>query len=91
MVIIDGDDEIVGPSAFQLINSFYQRNQSWVVYSNFFISMYTYGSSKEVSSDFFTSTTRQFNHFIGPIRTFYVELFRRIKVNDHKDENRNYL
>ena len=49
MVIVDGDDEIVGPYTFQFINSFYQRNQSWIVYSNFFTSMYTYGSSKEVS------------------------------------------
>ena len=36
MVIVDGDDELVGKQVFKLINHFYTIENKWIVYSNFY-------------------------------------------------------
>ena len=36
MVIVDGDDELVGKQVFKLVNNFYSIENKWLVYTNFF-------------------------------------------------------
>lgn len=45
-MLLDGDDELIGKYAFQVMNSIYQQNpQLWVVYSNYKANTYMYGRS----------------------------------------------
>lgn len=35
MMIIDGDDQLVGKQVFKLFNAVFQKEKAWFVYSNF--------------------------------------------------------
>jgi hypothetical protein len=86
MLIVDGDDELVGTQVFKLINSQYQsHSQNWIVYTNFFNSEMKLGTSKKLHLDFFTEK-RTMKHMLAPVRTFYRELFLQISDRDHRDE-----
>lgn len=51
-VMIDGDDELIGRYALQVINSVYRSQQDvWIVYSNYKTSEFTYGLSRKFTSD----------------------------------------
>ena len=58
MVIVDGDDELVGRYVFSLLNMKYQSRSNWIVYTNFFTSKYTYGGSKPLNKTFIKSDER---------------------------------
>ena len=89
-MIVDGDDELVGRYVFSLLNMKYQSRDNWLVYTNFFSSDYYYGGSKPLTSDFFGS--KRINiYIVGPIRTFYVDLYRKIYDKDHKYRNGKFL
>jgi|688.fasta_scaffold786780_1 hypothetical protein len=48
-VLLDGDDEIIGRYALQVINSHYHLNpNAWVVYSNYKDNCFTFGRSDQV-------------------------------------------
>jgi hypothetical protein len=40
-MIIDGDDELIGTQILKLYNALFQKNDYWLVYTNFIT---TYGS-----------------------------------------------
>lgn len=95
-MIVDGDDELVGRLPFQLINSYYQKddNFNWIVYTNYITSTYELGASYFIPKSFKKSPIlyRKIpKHMMGPIRTFYTELFRHIKEEDHKFKNGKWL
>lgn len=35
MIIVDGDDQLVGKQVFKLFNSVFQKENVWFAYSNF--------------------------------------------------------
>ena len=39
MILIDGDDGLVGTQVFKLFNHFYQTTDSWFIYSNYITSV----------------------------------------------------
>ena len=90
-MLVDGDDELVGRQVFRLLDYFYQQNDNWIVYTNFFSSEYTWGKSLHPDGKFEEKEKRTIGHYIGPVRTFKVALFRQIKDEDHKDKNGKYL
>lgn len=80
-MIIDGDDEIIGKHAFQVMNSAYQKDPNlWVVYSNYKTNYYQYGRSKEVVNDLFYKIKNRRLHVssVGPLRTWRVKLIYQI-------------
>ena len=56
--------------------------------------MYTLGASYIIPEEYKASNDlyRKFpRHLMGPIRTFYTALFRKIKDRDHKFDDGNYF
>ena len=93
-MIIDGDDELVGRQALKLISSHYQKGKNWIVYTNFWTSLYEVGTSIRISKRYLRNNSRyrkKPRHFMGPIRTFYTQLFRLIKDRDHKFDNGTFF
>ena len=33
MMVVDGDDELIGRQVFQLLNTLYQKQQVWIIYT----------------------------------------------------------
>ena len=89
-MIVDGDDELTGRYVVSLLNMKYQSRNNWIVYSNFFSSDYFYGGSKPLKENFFKEKRVQ-TYIFGPIRTFYVDLYRRIDDKDHQYKNGKFL
>lgn len=46
MIVIDGDDYLLGYNVFKLFNTFFQRSQAWIVYSNFLSTQWKIGFSR---------------------------------------------
>lgn len=89
-LLVDGDDQLVGRYAFQVMNSAYQQNPNiWLAYSNFKSCLYSFGLSKP----YWFSFQKQFmgkrvgRSYIGPIRTWRVQLLRHIPIAYHKFNN----
>ena len=89
-MIVDGDDELVGRYVFSLLNMQYQSTDKWLVYTNFFSSEYYYGGSRPLLKSFF-GRVRQRYYVIAPLRTFYVDLYRKINDSDHKTNNGTFF
>ena len=53
VVLVDGDDELVGRYVFSLLNAAYQSSNYWIVYTNYFMSDFKYGGSKYLPKDYF--------------------------------------
>jgi hypothetical protein len=48
-LLVDGDDELIGKYALQVMNSHYQSNpEAWVVYSNYKDNFFNFGRSDKV-------------------------------------------
>ena len=83
MVSLDGDDELLGRYVLKMINAKYHEGDYWLVYTNFIQSTLKFGNSKPVPKDFYNGPRRRL-HIIGPVRTWYVDLYWKIKEEDHK-------
>ena len=58
----------------------------------FISNTFFYGVSKILDEKMFTTgTPRERMHVIGALRTFYVDLYRKIEQKDHKDKTGEYL
>ena len=85
-MVIDGDDELIGRYVFKTINAHYQENDYWIVYTNFVKSDYQFGTSRNLFPSFLRKN-RFIKHILGHLRTWYVDLFWKIKEKDHKKNN----
>ena len=89
--MVDGDDQLIGRQVFTLINSAYRKYpRTWVLYTNFYSSIYTMGTSLPIRSDFNLMTAqggRKMGHFIGQLRTWKAALIRRIPLEHHQFDN----
>ena len=77
-----------------MISSFYQKKNNWIVYTNYFTSDYQIGSSYKIPNKYKDNTKlyrSKPRHLVGPVRTFFTGLFRKIKDQDHKFDNGSYL
>jgi hypothetical protein len=84
-LLLDGDDELIGKYAFQVMNSVYQNNPNlWVVYSNYKTNEPLYGRSWRIDYDaqHIDKKTGKRKHlsFLGPIRTWRVKLIYHITI-----------
>ena len=90
MVSLDGDDELLGRYVLKMINAKYQEGDYWLVYTSFIQSTLRFGKSKRVSKNFLEGA-RKIEHIIGPVRTWYVDLYWKIKEEDHKTSKGEYF
>lgn len=88
VVELDGDDWLSGPESLSKINEIYSDENIWITNGSFVYSSGVMGfSSPQINfntlrSDRFTATH---------LRTWRVFLWRKIKDEDHKDNDGNYL
>lgn len=54
LVLIDGDDQVVGVNALKILNIGYVKHNKWIVYSSYFSTSLTYGGSKDPDPSFWT-------------------------------------
>jgi hypothetical protein len=91
-MIIDGDDALIGRQVLKLYNSVYQKTKSALVYSNYLHvnnnKDVQLGSSsqpipmKMLLNDNIKEIRKSKGFFTSHLLSFYVELFRKIKVED---------
>ena len=93
VVLVDGDDELLGRNAFKVFSHLYQKNNADVVYSNH-LQFYTHtrqvyrGWSMSYSDDEKRSNRyRDVPQRIAHLRSFKASLFLKIKEEDMKDKN----
>lgn len=88
VVELDGDDWLSGPESLSKINEIYSNENVWITNGSFVYSSGVMGfSSPQINfnslrSDRFTATH---------LRTWRVFLWRKIKDEDHKDNDGNFL
>lgn len=92
MIIIDGDDELVGRQVFKLFNAAFQREDAWFVYSNFLdIASKNVGYSRPFPEGIMEQNSyRDYLFLTSHLRAFYTKLFLRIREDDLKDMAGNY-
>lgn len=95
-LLVDGDDQIIGRYAFQVMNSVYQSEPGlWVVYSNYKTNYMGIGRSWIIpnqSMHIDGKTGKRMHHsFLGPIRTWRVKLLYNIPLIYHKMQNGQWL
>lgn len=95
MVLVDGDDALIGRQVFALLNAFYQREKPALVYTQLlFVYSDHIGNSRNqpINTTIFETTgawRKQYSFCTSHLKTFYVDLFRMIKKEDlqfEKDE-----
>jgi hypothetical protein len=80
MMVVDGDDELVGKQVFKLFNAVFQEHGVWFMYTNFISSQGTLGYSRPFRNITIENNTYRKTAFItSHLRAFYVQLFRNIK------------
>ena len=79
MIVIDGDDELIGKQVFKVFNHVFQVNDVWLVYSNFINTRGELGYSRPyrqqvVENKYFRNVPFTISH----LRVFYTKLFKLI-------------
>jgi hypothetical protein len=88
MVLVDGDDALIGRQVFALLNAFYQREKPALVYTQLlFVYSDHIGNSRNqpINTTIFEATgawRKQYRFCTSHLKTFYVDLFRMIKKED---------
>lgn len=81
---MDGNDALVGTQVFRMLNSVYQSQDVWYVYTNYMdVEFGTVGVSRKIPEHVAQKNTyRQYVTadvwITSHLRTFYTELLRRI-------------
>ena len=85
MILLDGDDALVGTQVLSLLNAVYQKEKLALVYSQFLIvdanRQSAIGFSHPIPQNILsTGSYRSMKRFISShLKTMYVDLFRQIK------------
>ena len=87
MVLVDGDDMLVGRQVFSLLNAFYQQKKPAIVYTQFLIVYPDHignSTNREIERFILEAGTwrRVRNFYTSHLKTFYTDLFRKIKISD---------
>jgi hypothetical protein len=87
LIIIDGDDQLLGKQVFKLFNQAFQKNNAWFVYSNFIdITTKNVGYSRPFESSIIEKNSyRSAPFYTSHLRAFYNKLFLRIEEKDLLD------
>jgi glycosyltransferase involved in cell wall biosynthesis len=92
LVIVDGDDELIGRQVFKLLNAFYRQSKALSVYSNHIRSVrnaeFSLGTSRPYETKVrANSSYRVVQHNYSHLKTTWADLFLEIKPAILQDEN----
>jgi hypothetical protein len=92
LMIIDGDDELIGKYVFKLINAAYHQLQSLAIYTNHIQSkreiLLDIGISRPYSASVKTQNSYRYErHYYSHLRSTWVDLFLLVKKDAFKDKN----
>lgn len=80
MMIIDGDDHLIGRQVFKLFNAVLQKQKVWFAYSNFIDSNKNVGFSRPIPSSATEVRKVRSQLFVtSHLRAFYVALFLKVQ------------
>lgn len=80
MMIVDGDDELIGSQVLKVFNAFFQKKNAWFVYSNSLASNGNIGYSRPYHPDIIEENSyRLYDFTASHLRAYYTSLF--LKVN----------
>lgn len=92
MMIIDGDDQLIGNQVFKLFNAVLNKQKVWFAYSNFLDSNKNVGFSRPIPTSATEVRKVRGQLFVtSHLRAFYVSLFLRIKEKDLQDSRGRYF
>lgn len=86
MVLLDGDDKLVGPHVLALVNEYYKNPDVWLTYGQFIPSHPGYlGWCSKIPDDVIQDNRFRKSLFVSShLKTFYTWLFKKIKIEDFK-------
>ena len=95
MILLDGDDVLIGRQVFSLLNAVYQKEKIALTYGQFLLvrnNMVTSGFSRDIpQSNLEKGTFRALKGFFtSHLKTMYVDVMRNIKVEDLQYPNGTY-
>lgn len=80
MMIVDGDDQLVGRQVFKLFNTVLHKEKVWFAYSNFIDSNKKVGFSRSIPLSAVEIRKVRSQLFVtSHLRAFYVALFLKIQ------------
>ena len=79
-MVVDGDDRLVGKQVFKLYNTLFQKNNYWLVYTNFITLTGRMGYSRPYPNYVIEKGSFRMKGFsISHLRAFYTKLFTLTK------------
>ena len=98
MIIVDGDDYLIGTQVFRFLNFQYQTEKLLASYTNYLRinSPYYLKVGTSASYSKIILEKRLFRNYAtlfkaSHLRSYYVDLFRKINPKDLKDEKGNFF
>jgi glycosyltransferase involved in cell wall biosynthesis len=92
LIVVDGDDELLGRQVLKLFNAVFQEKQVWYVYTNFLGSIGKVGYSRPYHPDIIQNNEyREYSFAVSHLRAYYNKLFLNVKDEDLQDENGKYF
>lgn len=92
MMVVDGDDELIGSQVLKLFNAVFQEKKVWLAYSNSLTSTGKIGYSRPYHPDIIEENTyRLYDFTVSHLRAYYTSLFLEVNKSDLLDQNGNYL
>lgn len=88
VVMIDGDDSLIGTNALSVLNAVYQKEKVALLWTNFVCIFHNNQISMGFSRDYTEkqkkdSSFRKLRGFLSShLKTFFVDIFKKIKIED---------
>lgn len=96
VILVDGDDELLGVNIFKVFNSVYTKKNLDVLYSNLIVNEKNADLKRGFSSAYTEEEKKLMKYREGdtrmfPLRSFKVSTFLKIRVNDLKDDKGDWF
>ena len=92
MMVVDGDDEIIGSQVLKVYNAVFQEKKVWLAYSNSLASNGNIGYSRPYHPDIIEENTyRLYDFTVSHLRAYYTSLFSKVSKQDLLGKDGNYL
>jgi glycosyltransferase involved in cell wall biosynthesis len=92
LMIVDGDDYLLGRQVLKLYNALFQSKNNWLIYTNFLTLAGTVGYSRSYKPSIIQDNLfRRSPFLISHLRAFYTKLLTMIPSEDLKDGRGNWF
>ena len=92
LIVVDGDDELLGRQVLKLFNAVYSEKGVWFMYTNFLGSIGRVGYSRPYHPSIIEDNSyREYSFAVSHLRSYYTQLLLNVKDEDLQDENGNFF